>query len=64
MTARLDPLARDVGELGRELGRGLVATFLREPGPPAHVGDEERPDVDVLGALGLALERPILMDHG
>jgi hypothetical protein len=52
--ATLDPFTCDVGELGRELGSGLVASLLGEQGVAADVGDQERPDVDVLGALGPA----------
>ena len=62
--ARLDDLPGDVGKLGRELGRGLIAAFLREQGVAADVGDQERPDVDVFRAFGLAWERPIVVGDG
>jgi hypothetical protein len=47
----LDPVARDLGELRRELRRGLVAALLREEGVPADVGDQERPDLGALRSI-------------
>jgi len=44
-TAGLDPIPRDVRELGRELRGGLVAALLREEGVSADVRDQERPDL-------------------
>lgn len=40
-TADLDSVAREVGKPGRELGRSLVASLLREPRVSANVGDQE-----------------------
>ena len=60
----LDHLSGDAGEACRQLGRGLVASFLREERVTADVGDQERPDVDVLGGFGPAWERPIVVGHG
>jgi hypothetical protein len=43
-----------VGEARRQLGRGLIASLLREQRVAADVGDQERPDVDVFRAFGAA----------
>jgi hypothetical protein len=54
-------LAGNVGEARRQLGRGLIASLLREQRVAADVGDQERPDMDVFRALGTAWERPIVV---
>jgi hypothetical protein len=57
----VDHFAGNVGKARRQLGRGLIASFLREQRVAADVGDQERPDVDVFRAFGTALERPIVV---
>ena len=57
----LDHFPGNVGEARRQLGRGLIASLLREQGVAANIGDQERPDVDVFRALGTAWERPIVV---
>ena len=47
-SARRDRLLGQVGELRRQLGRGLVATMVGEDGVPADVRDQEGPDPDVV----------------
>jgi hypothetical protein len=53
-----------VGEARRQLGRGLVASLLREQRVATDVGDQERPDMDVFLAVGLACARPIVVSDG
>ena len=60
----VDHFPGNVGEARRQLGRGLVASLLREQGVAANVGDQERPDVDVFRAFGRAWERPIVVGDG
>jgi hypothetical protein len=60
----LDHFPGDSGEACRQLGRGLVASFLREQGVATDVGDQERPDMDVFRAFGTAWERPIVVGDG
>ena len=43
--ARRDDLLHDARELGGQLGRRLVAVFLRVAGVAAHVGDQERAEL-------------------
>ena len=47
----LDAIAGDVGELRRELCRGLITALLREEGVAANVGDQEGPDLDIMRGL-------------
>jgi hypothetical protein len=60
----LDHFPGDLSEARRKLGRGLVASLLREQGVAADVGDQERPDLDVFRTVGPAWERPVVIDHG
>ena len=50
-TSTLHDLAHEPGELRRQLPGRLVAPLLREDRLAADVGDQERPDVKVVGAL-------------
>jgi hypothetical protein len=60
----VDHFAGNVGEARSQLGRGLIAAFLREQRVATDIGDQERPDVDVFRAVGLAWERPIVVGDG
>jgi hypothetical protein len=60
----LDHRACHLGEAASEACGLFVPAFLRERRPPADVGDQERPDLDVLGALGSAGNWPIVIGHG
>jgi len=59
----VDHFPGNVGEARRQFGRSLIASFLREQGVATDVGDQKRPDVDVVRAVGLAWERPIFVSH-
>ena len=60
----VDHFPGNVREARRQLGCGLIASLLREQGVAANVSDQERPDVDVFPAVGLAWERPIVVGDG
>jgi hypothetical protein len=61
--AGLDALARHGRELAGQPRGGLVALLLREDGVAADVGDEERPDVRVIG-VGAARRARVHLGHG
>jgi hypothetical protein len=60
----VDHFPGNVGEARRQFGCGLIASLLREQRVAANVSDQERPDVDVFRAVGLAWERPIVVGDG
>jgi hypothetical protein len=63
-TPRLDDLTRDVGELRRELGRGLVASLLGEQRVAANVRDQERPNLGLgPSVVPVRVTRPVGVRH-